>query len=136
MLRFMTMNKVYGAAVLVLVMVSAACTSSGDSAASRGPASPAPSASSDWATSICAAQYPTTTAAASAGAGNLRFFGSRPSGSSGKGNFADLPDTARVALCLVPAESGQFVIYGVPEATGRGQRLWGQNTGTEIRFPA
>jgi hypothetical protein len=74
----------------------------------------------------CMQDYPTAIATKSAVAGDLRFFGPRPL--NGTGNFAELSDNAGVSLCLVPDGKGQYAVYGVPESTGHGQRLWTQSS--------
>jgi hypothetical protein len=133
MLRLMVMTRLLRAAALVAFLLASACTSSSHTAQHPNlPPQSSPSTSST-STSACARNYATTTAAESAVAGDLRFFGPRPV--NAVGNFADLADNAPVALCLVPDSNGEFYVYGIPQATGHPQRLWVQNKGVQFHRP-
>lgn len=81
----------------------------------------------------CKELYPAVKAQKFAVAGDLRFFGPRPS--KGKGNFAELPDGSPITLCLVPDGKGSYAVYGIPKSTGSGQQLWTQNASQEFTPP-
>lgn len=114
-------------------MLSAACTSSSHPAQQLNVPPQSSSSSSSSPASTCARDYPATTTAESALAGELRFFGPRPI--NAVGNFAALPNNAPVALCLVPNGNGEFTVYGIPQASGHAQRLWVQNDGGHFLRP-
>ncbi|MCW2671964.1 MAG: hypothetical protein JWP14_553 [Frankiales bacterium] len=118
---------------VALLMLSAACTSSSHTARQPTVAPQSSSLASSTPSGTCARDYPATTTAESAVAGDLRFFGPRPL--NAVGNFAAQPDNAPVALCLVPNGNGDFTVYGIPQASGRAQRLWVQNEGAHFVWP-
>lgn len=133
MLRLMNMGAVGRVAVLVAVLLSAACTSSSKSTGPHSAAQPVLASPSDAAKGACSGKYPAMTASEASVAGDLRLIG--PAVVNRPRNFAGLPDAAPVALCLVPDGNGTFAVYSIPTTTGRVMPLWTQSSGTQFTRP-
>lgn len=98
---------------------------------------PAPQKEKDRAAAACHSAFDDVRLSNDSTAGQLRFFGPRPTPGPGSplGNFPALQDNEYVALCLVGSEtSDAFVAYGVPMAENP-LRLWTQSDSDGFRPP-
>lgn len=129
---------------LGVALLEVGCTSQGQppqptaAAGTRASATASPSSTvsplfSPLSVARCAKTYPTVRLAATAVAGDLRWFGPHVAG--GPVNFPELADAAVVTLCLVPAGQGSFSVYGLPVPPGRSGLLWQQNVQRHFDAP-